>query len=659
MADLTKTVAIVFQGQDQTSAALSSVERGLTNIGTSANSAATGTNSAADAANRLGASAASVTRLDDALKALSIGLIAKAFVDANVAVEKFTMAMTLVAGSSTEAARQFEYVKQVADRLGVGVGDVATAWLKFSAATQGSSLQGDAARIVFEGFATSIAKLGGSSADVSGAMIQLTQGISKGKFELEDLKSIAERVPGFFDKFAKALNITTAELFDLISKGQVGNKEILAIGIALQEAFGSGRVDGFAAELNRLKNALDDTFVTLGNTGVFDALIKAVQVGTASVSGAVVAFETLGKAVGIFFAAVTTGDFGNFAPAIDELLSNAGAKLASARDAMLGLNTASGQTTTTSRELGQALLAGLQSGSGAAVDLEKQAKALDTSLKALGIDPKKFREGTDEAAAAIVKAFGDVANNPAANGDTIVAAFNAGLGKLKTPEQFEQLRVALQSAFNDGKISAEQLTAAIITLGERSDGTTASLDKSKTSVTKVADASKTAADQARRAEEETRKYQLRLEELASNERIKQIEAKVTLNVAEIEAQTKQVQAAFESINTTVSSTGDLIGSSLALLKDTDSLSWSALDTIQSQIEQENKRRQEALDLQKRLTEAQIESLKARTRAMEKGDSIIKIEGANLQPHLEAFMWEILRTIQVRVNKDGLEMLTGV
>jgi len=32
--------------------------------------------------------------------------------------------------------------------------------------------------------------------------------------------------------------------------------------------------------------------------------------------------------------------------------------------------------------------------------------------------------------------------------------------------------------------------------------------------------------------------------------------------------------------------------------------------------------------------------------------------AGLQPHLEAFMWEVLRTIQTRVNEDGLKLLLG-
>ncbi|MGL1833037.1 hypothetical protein ACKVEX_05455 [Rhodocyclaceae bacterium SMB388] len=54
----------------------------------------------------------------------------------------------------------------------------------------------------------------------------------------------------------------------------------------------------------------------------------------------------------------------------------------------------------------------------------------------------------------------------------------------------------------------------------------------------------------------------------------------------------------------------------------------------------------------------IKEIQARTEAMQRGDAMIQIDGAGLQPHLEAFMWEILRAIQVRVNQDGYEMLLG-
>ena len=90
----------------------------------------------------------------------------------------------------------------------------------------------------------------------------------------------------------------------------------------------------------------------------------------------------------------------------------------------------------------------------------------------------------------------------------------------------------------------------------------------------------------------------------------------------------------------------------------DSLSFGAIRAIEDQIEKENQRRQEALNMQKKLVEAQIAQIRAQTQALEKGDSIIKVDGAGLKPHLEAFMREILRTIQVRVNADGLKMLLG-
>ena len=81
--------------------------------------------------------------------------------------------------------------------------------------------------------------------------------------------------------------------------------------------------------------------------------------------------------------------------------------------------------------------------------------------------------------------------------------------------------------------------------------------------------------------------------------------------------------------------------------------------FKDQVEKENEHRDRSFELQKELTEAQIAQMKAQTDALLKGDGLIKIDGAGLKPHLEAFMWEILSEIQVKVNKDGLKMLLGV
>ncbi len=39
--------------------------------------------------------------------------------------------------------------------------------------------------------------------------------------------------------------------------------------------------------------------------------------------------------------------------------------------------------------------------------------------------------------------------------------------------------------------------------------------------------------------------------------------------------------------------------------------------------------------------------------------MIKVDGTGLQPHLEAFMFEILNAIQVRANAEGANFLVGL
>ena len=160
-----------------------------------------------------------------------------------------------------------------------------------------------------------------------------------------------------------------------------------------------------------------------------------------------------------------------------------------------------------------------------------------------------------------------------------------------------------------------------------------------------------------KAKDEAAKYALELEKLASNERIKLIESKVKLDVAEFEYKAKIVEAAFTSINTTIDATSKNIGD-LWKLMDNPSMTFSDKWALEDQIEKENALREKAFKLQEKLIEATLKEIELRTKALANGDALIKIDGAGLQPHLEAFMWEILRTIQTRVNADGLKLLLG-
>jgi len=152
-------------------------------------------------------------------------------------------------------------------------------------------------------------------------------------------------------------------------------------------------------------------------------------------------------------------------------------------------------------------------------------------------------------------------------------------------------------------------------------------------------------------------FKVKMEEIASNERIKTIEATVTLNVAALQADAERVQATFASIDTTISSTGDLLGSLFGAFTQADNMFDKAF--IRSQIDLENKRRQEALDLQKKLAEAEIRRIEAQTRQLDRGDPWIRIDGTGLAPELEAFMWAILKATRTQVSAEFGNFLMGI
>jgi len=121
--------------------------------------------------------------------------------------------------------------------------------------------------------------------------------------------------------------------------------------------------------------------------------------------------------------------------------------------------------------------------------------------------------------------------------------------------------------------------------------------------------------------EKAAEFALELEKLASNERIALIEAKVALDTAELEAATEVTLASFESINTGIESTGDLLGKLFGALGEADSIRERF--NIEKQIELET------------------------------------VDGANLQVELEQFMYRLFDLIQIRATEEGAEFLLGL
>ncbi len=658
MADVSKTVAIIFEGQNNTASALNGVEAGLKGIEQSAGGAGDKLRKATEEADKLAKTGGTLeTALKGAFSAISVSLVISAFIDANVAAEKFEKTMTTLKGSSSAAAQELEYVRGVANKLGVDVGGAANAYVSLTAATKGTALEGAATRDIFEAVAKAMSALGKSSYETEGALLAISQMVSKGTVSMEELRGqLGERLPGAFKIAADAMGLSTQELDKLVSSGKLAATDFLPkFASALDKAFDGSKFDGYTNGMARLRNAISEAFVLIGDVGAFDILKTGVEASGKGVASLVGALEYFG---GVFSATkklFQTGDL----EAFNADLRKVETQFNLTADKITGVTNQS--EAETKRLARQAAEAGEQMGTalGKSAELsgeawKKAAADIDKALKTLGIDPKIFVDPLQEMEAA----FKSLATNAAATGEQIIVGLTGALQKLPQDANLDEFRRQIAYAFRDGKISAEEYAQALALIETKQANLSPSFGPASEAAKQQAEQFEKNAKAAEKAAEKAQQYQLEMEKLASNERIKLIESAVKLDIANVEANAKTVIAAFDSINNTVSDTGDLIGSLFGLFKDSN-LSFTALSDIREQIDLENRRRDEALKLQKELITAQINQMKAQTSALEKSEGLIKIDGAGLKPHLEAFMWEILRAIQVRVNSDGLKMLLGV
>ena len=657
MADLSKTVSIIFESEDRASAAIGKIEAAMKGIDGSATIAADGVKKLEGSADGLERTSLSAGNLATAIKSLAIAAVVKEFIDANVAAEQFRLTMTATTGSSSLAAAEFDYIKGVSNRLGLELLSTAEAYARFAAASRGTTIDGAEARVIFEAIAGTMSRMGASAADVSGALVQMSQGVGKNRFELEDLKSIADRIPGFFGLFAKSLNVTTDELYSMISAGQIGGDAMLKFAQQLNQGLAGVDFDGFMASSNRFKNAISEAYLELGKSGAFDALTKGVQFATGAIVAAIASARLLGEVAAIVAITLQSGDWSSFGSRWDEAVKKAQDSTRSAANALMGVKDEAVKAGDAGEAAGDKITTGFEKVILTGKDLDAATKALNISLKELGIDPKTFVDPVE----AVQKAFADLAANPAVTGDQFLSGFLVTLDKIKGSAALDDLRFQLEDAFQRGTIGSDKYGVAIEALSQKQSGVWDGMIRVTQETDKTSEALAKQAKEADKVTAAAEKMALELEKLASNERIKLIEAKVQLNTAQLEADTKRIESTFASINNTVTSTGDVISSIFGsgIFKDGISGLDPRFKLAEQQLLDENKRRDEALTLQKEMTKAQIEEIRARTQALERGDALIKIDGAGLKPHLEAFMWEILRAIQVRVNQDGLQMLVGV
>ena len=248
--------------------------------------------------------------------------------------------MFVATGSLEQAGKEMDFVRDLSERLGLQLREAAKGFAGIAAAANGTSLEGEKIREVYEGVSTAVAALSLSADDTRGVMTALTQIISKGTVSSDELKQqLGERLPGAFQIAARSMGVTTAELSKMLEQGKIVSEDFLPkFANELKKTFGPAAqlaAESYTANMARLKNRMFELRVEVGQQllPVVIELVKQIleletkTEGTRKTVGSLTliyksfAFIIMGVAAAFTIAGAAVGEFA--AGALNVLEQNA------------------------------------------------------------------------------------------------------------------------------------------------------------------------------------------------------------------------------------------------------------------------------------------------------------------------------------------------
>ncbi len=143
-------------------------------------------------------------------------------------LEAIRAGLTAAAGSAEGGAEAFQFMVDLSERLGINFEDNVRSFQNFLASGNAVNFSQDESRKVFTATASAARVLGLSAADTNGVMRAMTQILSKGTVQAEELRGqLGERLPGAVGLMSKALGVSVEELNKMLENGEVISKDAL------------------------------------------------------------------------------------------------------------------------------------------------------------------------------------------------------------------------------------------------------------------------------------------------------------------------------------------------------------------------------------------------------------------------------------------------
>jgi tape measure domain-containing protein len=228
---------------------------------------------------------AAVTAAGVAGLTAGIALLTTTAISSGRELQKLQVAFTALTGNAAVAGVHLGFVKDVAGQAGIVFEDTAKGYMRFLASAQSGGLTLQQTQDAFRGMSLAAATMQLSTEDMQGVFRALDQMMSKGTVQAEELRGqLGDRLPGAFNIAAVAMGKTTAELTDMMKKGEVVSADFVPKFVAAVQRMWnidpSKPINTLTASLNRLSNEWtyfgQELDRATGATRTFQALVDGL-----------------------------------------------------------------------------------------------------------------------------------------------------------------------------------------------------------------------------------------------------------------------------------------------------------------------------------------------------------------------------------------------
>lgn len=184
-------------------------------------------------------------------------------------------------GDQSKVQRAMNFTRQTADDLGLVYTTLATQYSKLAAASLGTNLEGEKTEQIFRSISEAARVLRLTDDEVAGSFKALTDIISKGTIQAEELKGqLGDRFPGAVQIMAKALGVGTEELASMMEQGQLTSDSLVDFAAEIKKRVApalSDAIESPAAAFDRLRNAIFDAQTTIAQSGFLTELANGAE----------------------------------------------------------------------------------------------------------------------------------------------------------------------------------------------------------------------------------------------------------------------------------------------------------------------------------------------------------------------------------------------